>query len=846
MSQPKPAAPSSLNVHDILYVLFKHKWKILLSAAIGIGAAVAVYLRYPTVYESQAKLLVRYVVDRSSVDQIDSTSAVNSNDQSLINSEVEILTSWDLATDVAKAVSLERPQPESGSAAPISPMSVQFGLAVAGIRGTNIIVLSYRNKDPHLTTLVLKELLTRYFTKHLEIHRSADAFAYVSQQSDEVRARLSQTEEELKMLKAKAGITLFHDSAANVNAELANTKQQLQTAQTEYSEQQAIIQELEKSVAAYDASQTAKEQSGKAPTPNYAAIQQYQASLERLRQLREIEVGLLSNYAQNPQQRDSVYERQRSRQIRSPKDFAFPLNMSMTVANALEQMDRSRGMAFVGRERDMAQAIAREKYRRQNDTGFAYQTGKKSFDTLVKEAEKEILGAKNKEALQAKESETELLKLNQEQIVHLEKQRADLEAKFPGIATTVPSFSPENQKLDPAAAEHARVEADRTRIFAERLRLVGIEAKMQTLKSHLSAVEEQSQKLAEIGPRLEQLERTKEIQDTNYKYFQASLEKARIDEVLDPSKMPNISVVQNPSTALQTTRDLKKIVLGLAGGGVLLGLALAFFIELVLDRTVKRPVELENLLGFSPLLSIPYLNGHTHLRLRWPFTNERFVALPRRTRHSEKAPWGEEHFIRRYSEAIRDRLVLYFELNQMNHKPKLVAVTACSPRAGTSTLAASVAAALSETRDGKVLLVDMNVGRPEIHPFFRGSPACSLTEALVGEPVQASENLYLATATPPDSQETQLAPRKFYDLVPHLKASDFDYIIFDMPPFTQTSITLPMSRFMDKVLLVAEAEQSSKEILRRANRELTSVGATVFVILNKVRLYAPKWTGAET
>jgi tyrosine-protein kinase Etk/Wzc len=180
----------------------------------------------------------------------------------------------------------------------------------------------------------------------------------------------------------------------------------------------------------------------------------------------------------------------------------------------------------------------------------------------------------------------------------------------------------------------------------------------------------------------------------------------------------------------------------------------------------------------------------------------------------------------------------------MNHKPKLVAVTSCSRGAGTSTLASGLAAALSETGDGKVLLVDMN-GHPEVHPFFRGAPACSLTEALVGEPVQAGDNLYLATATRLDSQETLLVPRKFYDLMPHLKASDFDYIIFDMPPFNQTSITFPMSRFMDKVVLIAEAEKSSRDIVKRAKTELTSVGASTFAILNKVQCYAPRWVAVE-
>ena len=81
--------------------------------------------------------------------------------------------------------------------------------------------------------------------------------------------------------------------------------------------------------------------------------------------------------------------------------------------------------------------------------------------------------------------------------------------------------------------------------------------------------------------------------------------------------------------------------------------------------------------------------------------------------------------------------------------------------------------------------------------------------------------------------------------MPHLKASDFDYIIFDMPPFSQTSITLPIAGFMDKVLVVAEAEKSSRDIVKRAKMELSSVGSSVSVILNKARSYTPKWVEAE-
>jgi len=36
------------------------------------------------------------------------------------------------------------------------------------------------------------------------------------------------------------------------------------------------------------------------------------------------------------------------------------------------------------------------------------------------------------------------------------------------------------------------------------------------------------------------------MEEANYKYFAASLEKARIDEALDPTKMPNISAYSGP------------------------------------------------------------------------------------------------------------------------------------------------------------------------------------------------------------------------------------------------------------------------------------------------------------
>jgi Mrp family chromosome partitioning ATPase len=188
-------------------------------------------------------------------------------------------------------------------------------------------------------------------------------------------------------------------------------------------------------------------------------------------------------------------------------------------------------------------------------------------------------------------------------------------------------------------------------------------------------------------------------------------------------------------------------------------------------------------------------------------------------------------------------LNLYFERHQMTHKPKLVGVTGLSEGAGTSTLAAGLAAALSEVGEGKVLLVDVKLGPGDVHPFFKGRPALSLPAALAsnGAAESAAENLYLATVGSSTAGLAQLGLKKFFEMMPNLKASDFDYIIFDMPPMTQTSPTLGMSGFMDKMLLVVEAEHSNRDLVKRSYSHLVSERKNVSVVFNKAKSYTPRW-----
>jgi len=314
--------------------------------------------------------------------------------------------------------------------------------------------------------------------------------------------------------------------------------------------------------------------------------------------------------------------------------------------------------------------------------------------------------------------------------------------------------------------------------------------------------------------------------------------------------MPNISAVQRPSPPVLDSKTRNKITLALAGGGLALGLALALLRGLVLNRTVGRPLELETRLHIPLLLSIPYSNSRNgHLAQPLNGVPASPKALTTRRHHPKLAPWEPGHFMRPYCDAIRDRLGLYFELNNLTHKPKLVGVAALSEAAGASTLAAGLAASLSETDDGKVLLVDVNLGPEDVHPFFKGKPAYSLTAALKPqtEIASASENLYLATVgSSTVGGLAQIGLKKFFDMMPNMKASDFDYIIFDMPPLDQTSPTWGMAAFMDKLLLVVEAEKTNRDLIKRGYRKLVAERENVAVVVNKTRSYVPKALDGES
>jgi polysaccharide biosynthesis transport protein len=323
----------------------------------------------------------------------------------------------------------------------------------------------------------------------------------------------------------------------------------------------------------------------------------------------------------------------------------------------------------------------------------------------------------------------------------------------------------------------------------------------------------------------------------------------------------NISVAQTPSPPYRESKPLAKTLALIAGAGVFGGIALAFVLELFVDPTVRRPVEIETRLHLPLFLTIPDTRRNGHLKLPEPPPAENIqisagepTEAPNKPAPNLSSPGGgivprhASDGLRSYYEALRDRLVTFFEIRNLTHKPKLIAVTGCAKGAGVTTIATGLAASLSETGDGNVLLVDMTFGQGAAHPFFKGKPACGLADVLEGKKrdnAMVQENLYMVTETGPGDKLPRFLPRRFSSLVPKLKASDYDYIIFDMPPVSQISVTPRLAGFMDMVLLVIESEKTDREVVKRATSMLAESKANVSAILNKNHDYVPKRLSQE-
>jgi len=749
--RPKHRRQSSLNVYDILFVLFKHKWKIAIPSLMGFAGAAAMFywnLRSPN-YETEAKLLVRYVLERSTVDPYEAkVEASGTHGMAVMDAELEIIKSTDLAIEVAAKIGPEKIL--ASKAGPPSKveaaMEIAKNLEIKAERGSSVIHLRYHHSDAAVAVSVLKQLIDSYFEKHLALHRSTGTFESVSRETDQARSRLTQTEQELTKLNSESGFLSLADAKTALDARRNAQRSALLAAQVELAEQQIKVSYLAAAMGAVEPEAPER-------IPDHA-------------------------------------------------EESTP-----------ELMARSKAQE---KFRDLAEQLALLKQRRN-----VLMISRKPGDPMLEALDRQV------EAVQ--------------------QQAQDLIEQYPALA---------GQARGQGAPSALSSGID---LNVERAQLAAVEAKCKALTEQTKKADEDMEKLSASAQTFTNLERRRQLEEVKYRYAETSLEKARVDEILKPATMPNIGVVQSPSVPIkaiaQTTR---RLALGLAASGIVTGLLLAFLIEWVIDRRVSRPIEIQTRLQLPLMMSIPYIRSKDGMaKLIGKEPGHKLLGDVGDLTFPPEAHSGNgdclaqegEHFITPYASAIRDRIMFNFELNNITHKPKLIGLTSLLQGAGTSTIAIALAKAFAENGKFKVLLVDLNSSWSVALP---ASPVESLDTALNISRTDAfrrnPRSLYFAGAPTHRSSKgaRSLASVEMHELMPQLEVCDFDYIVFDMPPAGPTSPTIAIAGFMDKMLLVLDAQNTNRESLSWSYAELGKGRADVSCVFNKTKPHAPRWVGGET
>jgi capsular exopolysaccharide synthesis family protein len=178
-----------------------------------------------------------------------------------------------------------------------------------------------------------------------------------------------------------------------------------------------------------------------------------------------------------------------------------------------------------------------------------------------------------------------------------------------------------------------------------------------------------------------------------------------------------------------------------------------------------------------------------------------------------------------------------------DRRMQTIAVTSALKGEGKSVSATNLAVVLAQDAAKEILLIDADLRRPNLHRLLGIDQAPGLAECLQGEVgldaiIRHTPYFGLSVVTAGDAQghpAELLASPKFHQLVSGL-APTFDYVIVDTPPIHLLSDVKFLTDSVDGVLLVVQANKTSKTILKEAVESLPT-GKIIGTVLNRaVRL----------
>jgi polysaccharide biosynthesis transport protein len=391
-------------------------------------------------------------------------------------------------------------------------------------------------------------------------------------------------------------------------------------------------------------------------------------------------------------------------------------------------------------------------------------------------------------------------------------------------------------------AIEARVEITRQALMNEvrniqgavRADLVAVGRESQGVSGLFEHAKRKAMDLNMLEIEYRRLERTKANTE---KLYGLVLERSKESDLTGMMRFNNISVVERPTVPRKPYRP--RIPLNMAVGlmaGLVMGMLTAMGREFA-DQTIRSPQDVEwdieaPLLGLLPMVSAQsnFPTYYSHRRRSKSRKQVTPLTSPELLVHDLPSSNAAEC-------ARNIRTSLIFSSPDKPHRTILV--TSGSPGEGKTTIACTIAIALSQIGQ-RILLVDCDLRRARLHRIFHLENTVGVSTVLqdpsnVDTAIRESSvpNLWVLTAGPHVPNPAELVQSDSFKRMLHLLGQKFDRVILDSPPVMAVTDASVIATRVDATVLVARAGKTRRDVARQVVRKLNDLGAPILgIVLN--------------